>query len=554
MVYDFGMGTPLVQVEQGSAISDANLTPFAKELVTLSKEEYIRLVWEAKYWKAAHQQSSASVQRLEKKVAAALATIRDLQLRMFGRKSEQSSCADKTQTPDIKLPRPRGQQLGARGHGRNVQADLAVHNEIIGINSPQCPSCGKMFAEFPGTEDCEIVEIEVKAYKRCIHRRRYRKICRCSGVSGIITAPPPARLINRGKHGISVWVHIMLSKFSYGQPTHRLLRELSDLGLDLSAGAITGGLKAIAPLFRPLEESLLAKLRSETHWHADETRWMVFVEVEGKVGHRWILWVFQSQSAIHYVLDPTRSAEVPIRELSKVAKGGILSVDRYSAYKKFARMHSQFTLAFCWAHQRRDFFELANAHPDLSAWAFVWVARIGELYHLNSRRIAVQSDAAQYAACDRLLRNAVEQMAVCRDADLNDPLRDEPAVKVLQSMKNHWPGLTVFIDRPDIRMDNNTAERAMRHPVIGRKNYYGSGSLWSGAFAATMFSVLGTIKLWGINPRTWLNAYLHACAANGNKAPSDVNPFLPWAMDEQRLAMMKSAAPNHASPNGINTS
>jgi hypothetical protein len=79
---------------------------------------------------------------------------------------------------------------------------------------------------------------------------------------GILTAPPPARLIPRGKYGVSIWVHLLLSKFLYGQPTHRLLRDLSDYELTLSAGTVTGGLRALAPLFEPLEEALLGQLRA----------------------------------------------------------------------------------------------------------------------------------------------------------------------------------------------------------------------------------------------------------------------------------------------------
>ena len=92
-------------------------------------------------------------------------------------------------------------------------------------------------------------------------------------------------------------------------------------------------------------------------------------------------------------------------------------------------------------------------------------------------------------------------------------------------------------------MDNNTAERDMRGPVVGRKNFYGSGAQWSGQLAATMYSVLATLGLWQINARTWLGAYLQACADNGNRAPADLAPFLPWAMDEARLAAMRTTAP-----------
>ena len=92
------------------------------------------------------------------------------------------------------------------------------------------------------------------------------------------------------------------------------------------------------------------------------------------------------------------------------------------------------------------------------------------------------------------------------------------ARKVLESLGNHWTGLTVFVEHPEVPMDNNTAERSERGPVVGRKNYYGSGSLWSGRLAAMMFSLFQTLCLWGLNPRLWLTAYLEACAQAGGRA------------------------------------
>jgi transposase len=314
---------------------------------------------------------------------------------------------------------------------------------------------------------------------------------------------------------------------------------VADHGLNLSSGTLAGGLQALAPLFAPLEQALVAKLRSEAHWHADETRWAVYVELADKVGHRWYLWVFHSPSVVHYVLDESRSAEVIEGELAGV-DSGVLSCDRYSAYKKFARLHPGVVLAFCWAHQRRDFLALANDYPAVSPWAMGWVDAIAELYRLNSLRLQVPAGSAERAARQAALQQAVHRMASQREAALTDPTLAEPAAKVLQSMTVHWPGLTVFVDHPWVPMDNNVAERAARLAVVGRKNFYGSGAAWSGQLAATMYSLLMTVKLWRLNARTWLSAYLQACADNGNRAPQDLNPFLPWAMDAARLAAMRA--------------
>jgi len=106
--------------------------------------------------------------------------------------------------------------------------------------------------------------------------------------------------------------------------------------------------------------------------------------------------------------------------------------------------------------------------------------------------------------------------------------------EILESLKNHWDGLSVFVDHPEVPMDNNKGENAIRNPVTGRKNFYGSGSLWSSQLAAMMFSIFKTMVLWKINCHHWLNSYLTACAVNHGKPPEDLSDFLPWYMDEAR--------------------
>ena len=79
--------------------------------------------------------------------------------------------------------------------------------------------------------------------------------------------------------------------------------------------------------------------------------------------------------------------------------------------------------------------------------------------------------------------------------------------------------------------------------MCGRKNYWGSGSIWSAAFAAMMFSLFQTLGLWDINRDHWLSAYLNACADNGGKAPADLSPFLPWDMVQERRQLLSLPLP-----------
>ena len=146
---------------------------------------------------------------------------------------------------------------------------------------------------------------------------------------------------------------------------------------------------------------------------------------------------------------------------------------------------------------------------------------------------------AEFQEQDALLRQAVEAMRVQAVEELSDAKLRQPCRKVLESLQEHWTGLVRFVDDPRIPMDNNASERAGRGPAVARKNFYGSGSLWSGRLAAAMFSLLATLSHWKINPRLWLTWYLESCAAADGKAPANIQPFLPWNLSPERLAALR---------------
>ena len=173
-------------------------------------------------------------------------------------------------------------------------------------------------------------------------------------------------------------------------------------------GTVTGGLKKLVPLFDPIYAETIRKNLEQRQWHADETSWRVFVPVEGKVGWRWKLWVFQSASAVVFVLDPTREARVPETYFQDV-EHGVLIVDRFSSYKAMLQVkNGRILLAFCWVHVRRDFLGITQDWPSHRDWGLGWVDAIGKLFHLNHRRL--EASCEQFAECDQALREAVEQM------------------------------------------------------------------------------------------------------------------------------------------------
>ena len=148
----------------------------------------------------------------------------------------------------------------------------------------------------------------------------------------------------------------------------------------------------------------------------------------------------------------------------------------------------------------------------------------------------MRRDATAFAVADGVLRAAVTSFGERGEEQLREADVHPTRQKVLESLGDHWTGLTVFVEHPEVPMDNNTAERSERGPVVGRKNYYGSGSVWSGELAAMLFSLFQTLCLGNLNPRLWLTAYLSACAEAGGRAPAEVDRFLPWNLspDQRR--------------------
>jgi transposase len=559
----------IADVSMPQSISDIDSkNPFSHQQVSITKAEYVDLAQKANYWKAQHAHLKEKCARLEEECQRKDARIRDLQNRVFGKKSEKQSTANSEKPASSAAKRPRGQQPGSQGHGRTPRPDLPVINETIDLQDAQkcCPCCGLSRIPRPALDETsDVIEVEVQAYIRRLHRPAYVRNpgCQCADVPAVVTAPPPPRLIPRSPYAVSFWVEILLSKFQYSQPTHRHLQDLADRSLPVSPGAVAGGLQTIASLFEPIMASLLQKQMTEALFHNDETRWEVFVEVEGKVGHRWYLWVTRSKSVVYFVLDPTRSTEVPGAHFAGLQEGRVIIVcDRYSAYKKLARLMPAILLAFCWAHVRRDYLDAGRSYKVLEPWALNWKERIGELYHRNHLRLDhwdsecpldKQSETfnQHHQAVQETLQAMLEAATLLSK---DDEEQDEATLalprsarkqqrKVCKSLLTHWPGLTLFVENPQVPLDNNLAENTIRGPVTGRKNYYGSGSLWSATLASTAFSIFKTLGLWGINTRHWLSAYLIACAENGGKPPTDITPWLPWSMDEIRRSELARPPP-----------
>lgn len=460
--------------------------------------------------------------KLKKTIVKKDARISNLEKMLFSPTSEVSKTnLEPEEIWEAAPPKKRrGKQPGSQGHGRKIRCNLPVEEQAHDVPETDkcCKRCGCSRERLPFTEDSEEIHYSYKLVRIKHKRLKYKRTCKCTNEPAIITAPTPDKLIPKGLFSTEFWAHVLLEKFLLQRPISRICLSLELNGLSVSDGTLCSGLKQLTKLFAPIYNAIRTRTKSATHWQMDETHWQVFTDLMGKDNHKWWLWVTETSDASLFVLDPSRSSSVPLRVLSDVT-AGVLTCDRYSAYKPL--VEQGVLLSYCWAHVRRDFINLGDGYPKHKRFAEGWIKDIDKLFFLNKQRQPDSLvDLEIRGLCERMERKARRLLRKKNTSDESKP--------VLSSLIKHWAGLTLFLEHPSIPLDNNASERALRNPVVGRKNYYGSRAIWSGWLSSMLFSIFATVRKNNQDPQQYLIRYLRACAQNKGSPPTDISEFLPW--------------------------
>ncbi len=420
--------------------------------------------------------------------------------------------------------RKRGGQPGSPRSGPRGHDHLPVGAEnTYELPEACCEDCGEQFEEY-ATRECDEVEVDVRAYRRKIRRKRYRHFCKKTGRWITKTAPGPKRLFPHSVYAISVWVFLLVGKFVLHMATNRVRLLLNEHNLEIPQGTVTAGFKRIHKLIKPLiAETKRYSREQKHHWHIDDTGWKVFVLLDDKEGYGWYLWVFLSNDVCVYILSPSRAREVPKSHLKDSC--GVVTSDRLPANRKLG---DNLKNSFCWVHERRELRDLARAYPEIAGICNFFLKLIGDLYHHNAKRLLNEPGSELYEAAEKDLGATLDALLENCQKELAKPNLHPELRRVLNGIVNDWDGFYLFFDLPAVPPDNNPAERALRGPVVGRKNYYGCGSKWSAEFTADMFTLTQTLKLNNIKPGQFLKEYLEACAANNGKPPPNAAGFMPW--------------------------
>jgi hypothetical protein len=285
---------------------------------------------------------------------------------------------------------------------------------------------------------------------------------------------------------------------------------MARVGLVVDAQTLFDQLWALHQLLLPAYVRLGLTQHAQHLLFADETPWPLH---DKKGGHaapsKWHIWTLVSDVGVYYEIHGGRDSAAAEELLAGFA--GYVMCDGYKAYDALAKKYPELKLVQCWVHARRYFVECEEAFPDECAWM---LDRIGRLYEIEAR-------AGDDLELRRQLRQTESRAVLAEIQRWIVELRCPPGTALYDAIRyltNRWSLLCRFVEDPTLPLDNNPAERALRGPVVGRKNHYGSRSLRGTQVAALFYSLLETAKLVGLDPAAYLRRAVEAAFA-GKEIP-----------------------------------
>jgi transposase len=358
--------------------------------------------------------------------------------------------------------------------------------------------------------------------------RRPKYACRsCEDV--VVQAPAPTRLIEGGLPTEATVAQVLVSKYADHLPLYRQAQIYARQGVNLDRSTLADWVGRAAFLLRPVHQRLLDRLKASSKLFADETTAPVLDPGRGrtKTGQLFAYarddrpWGGSDPPGVAYVYAPDRKAAQPIAHLAGFR--GILQVDGYAGYKALAQ-RNEVSLAFCWSHVRRRFYELAQSGP--APIASEALTRIAALYRIEDD-IRGRSAGERLAVRQERSRPLVEALRPWLREKLSLISQKTKLAEAIRYALSRWAGLGFFLDDGRVEIDNNTVERAIRPIALNRKNALFAGSDGGAEHWAVIASLIETCKLIEIEPHGYL-ADVITRIVNGHPQ-SRLDELLPWA-------------------------
>jgi transposase len=413
---------------------------------------------------------------------------------LFGKKSEKLKNFSEDKQKELlnidsenKNAQSQDKDKQKRAIDQNLESEIFkyVYDEL-----PICDCCqiqmNIMEGQFEKSTEITVVE---RKYKKKINLRQKYSCSKCN--SNIETAPGPIKLKKGSQYSTDFAVQVAIDKYSDHLPLHRQVGIMKRQGLDLKPVTLWNQIEALADHMQALYKAIHNEIKNGNVINSDETRWPLL----SQGGKTWWVWGLRSKKACFYKIHESRSGKVP----KKLLEGfkGVLQVDAYGGYNQVA-LEDDISLAYCWAHARRKFFEIKDLFPQETEPI---LKKISELYFVEKE--ANSPEEKLNIRKEKSGAILVELKRLISDTIIKSLPRSRIAKACSYSL-NHWEGLKKFLENGEIDLDNNIAERSLRNPVLGRKNHLGSKSSVGAAVTSIFYTIFETCKINNVDPQAYL--------------------------------------------------
>jgi len=419
---------------------------------------------------------------------------------------------------------------------RPLPAELPRETETIAPAQEACPDCGGKLRRL-GEDVSETLEYVPARFKVI---RTVRPKLSCADCSQIVQAPAPNRVIDRGLAGPGLLAHVLVSKYADHLPLYRQAEIYQREGIELDRSTLADWVGGVSRTLQPLVGAVKKYVLAGEKLHGDDVPVPVLEPGNGKT-KTGRLWTYvrddrpagsEAPAAVWFAYSPDRKGERPAKHLETYA--GILQADGYAGFNKLYET-GRIVEAACWAHVRRKFHDLYQAHR--SPIAKEALERIAQLYGIE-QEIRGRSPSERKQARLAQSRPLLEAMHAWWKATLSKLSPKSDVAVAIRYALERWSALLRYCEDGRIEMDNNAAERALRAVALGRKNYLFAGSDTGGERAAAIYSLLGTAKLNGIDPEAYLSSVLHRIA---DHPINRIAELLPWNLFPGKPAVVEAA-------------
>ncbi len=393
-----------------------------------------------------------------------------------------------------------------KGHGRKPLPDnLPVEEVEYPLEDTNCPCCAEQMKVI-GHETTD--ELEYNPGNMFVRRHiRPKYACRkCE--EGVHIAAMPPRPIDKGIAGPGLLAHLLTSKFADHIPLNRFRKILRRSGIELAESTLCDWVARMSDLLTPVCDALRAQLLAGRFIQSDDTEVPYLLKSLKKQTATGYLWTYlcESSKLVLYDFTTSRGRAGPSTFLAGFEHGTLQS-DGYSGYNEIIQ-RAELIRAGCWAHARRKYYD---SRRDDRARCGRMLKLIQALFVIEQKAKALRADPAiQFGDVEHLsLRQEesqplLDKIEECTNAWSLEVLPRSSVGKAVGYMRNQWKTLTRFMGNPELQLDNNAAERAMRHVVLGRRNWTFAGSAEGGHRAAKIYSLIGTCQQHGLDPFVYL--------------------------------------------------